>query len=52
MISRLSELNEEERKAFQRAIKIMIKVAKNNIPMFSVFDLKLDLKEQIKKLRR
>ncbi|MBP5601233.1 MAG: DUF2974 domain-containing protein [Treponema sp.] len=52
MISRLSELNEEERKAFQRAIKIMIKVAKDNIPMFSVFDLKLDLKEQIKKLRR
>ena len=52
MISRLSELDEEERKAVQNAIKNMIKVAKNNIPMFSVFDLKLDLKEQIKKLRR
>ena len=52
MIARLSELDEDERKAFLRAIKVMVKVAKNHIPMFSVFDLKLDLKDQIKKLRR
>ena len=52
MLAKLSELNEEERHAFNSAIKMMIKVAKNHVPMFSVFDHKIDLKEQIKKLRR
>ena len=66
MLAKLSELDEDERKACQRAIKAMVKVAKNHIPMLSAFDYKsglneiaqtlkekeIDLKEQIKKLRR
>ena len=51
MIARLSELEEGERKSFQRAIKVMLKVAKNHVPMFSVLK-EFDLKGQIKKLRR
>ena len=51
MIERLSELEEGERKSFQRAIKVMLKVAKNHVPMFSVLK-EFDLKGQIKKLRR
>lgn len=52
MIARLSELDEQERHDLLRALKVMVKVAKNNIPMISVFDIKHELKEQIKKLRR
>ncbi|MBR6341809.1 MAG: DUF2974 domain-containing protein [Treponema sp.] len=40
MLARLSELNQEERKAVQRALKVMLKVAKNHIPMLSVFRTK------------
>ena len=54
MLARLAELEEDERKAFNRAIKMFIKAAKNNIPMFNVFDPKelLAPKEVFKKLRR
>jgi hypothetical protein len=54
MLARLAELEEEERKAFYRAIKMLIKAAKNNIPMFNVFEPKelLAPKEVFKKLRR
>ena len=53
MLARLAELEEEERKAFGRAIKMLVKAAKNNIPMFNVFDPKelLAPKEVFKKLR-
>ena len=37
MLAKLAELNENERKAVTHAIKIFVKVAKDNIPMFSVF---------------
>ncbi len=37
MLARLAELSEAERKAFKRAIKVFIKVVKDEIPMFSVF---------------
>ena len=37
MLARLAELSEPERKAFKRAIKVFIKVVKDEIPMFSVF---------------
>ena len=37
MIAKLAELSESERKSFLRAIKTFVKVAKDNIPMFSVF---------------
>ena len=37
MIARLAELDETERKAVVRAFKVFVKVAKDNIPMFSVF---------------
>ena len=39
MIARLAELNETERKAVVKAFKMFVKVAKDNIPMFSVFKL-------------
>ena len=44
MIAKLAELSEEERKAVVRAFKVFIKVAKDNIPMFSVFNPKLLVK--------
>ena len=44
MIARLAELSEEERKAVVRAFKVFVKVAKDNIPMFSVFNPKLLVK--------
>ena len=37
MLAKLAELDEVERKAVMRAIKVFVKVAKDNIPMFSVF---------------
>ena len=37
MLAKLAELNENERKSVTRAIKVFVKVAKDNIPMFSVF---------------
>ena len=37
MLAKLAELKETERKAVTRAIKVFVKVAKDNIPMFSVF---------------
>ena len=37
MIARLAELDEAERKAVVKAFKVFVKVAKDNIPMFSVF---------------
>ena len=37
MLAKLAELSEEERKAFKKAIKVFIKVVKDEIPMFSVF---------------
>ena len=37
MLARLAELGEKERKAVTRAIKVFVKVAKDNVPMFSVF---------------
>ncbi len=37
MIARLAELDETERKAVIKAFKVFVKVAKDNIPMFSVF---------------
>ena len=37
MLAKLAELSETERKAVTRAIKVFAKVAKDNIPMFSVF---------------
>ena len=40
MLAKLAELSETERKAVTRAIKVFAKVAKDNIPMFSVFKLK------------
>lgn len=36
MLAKLAELSEAERKAFKRAIKVFIKVVKDEIPMFSV----------------
>lgn len=51
MLARYSELEDSERKSFQKAVKEMIKVVRNYIPMLSVFK-ELDLKGQIKKLRR
>ena len=39
MIARLAELDETERKAVVRAFKVFVKVAKDNIPMFSVFKM-------------
>lgn len=44
MLAKLAELSEEERKAFKKAIKVFIKVVKDEIPMFSVFNSKLLLK--------
>lgn len=52
MLSRLSEFEDDERDKFMNAIKVLLSVAKNNIPMFSVFDIKENVKEQFKKLRR
>lgn len=54
MLARLGELEDDERKAFMRAIKMLVKAAKNNIPMFNVFDPRelLAPKEVFKKLRR
>lgn len=37
MLAKLAELTEEERKAFKKAIKVFIKVVKDEIPMFTVF---------------
>lgn len=37
MLARLTELSEDERKAFKKAIKVFIKVVKDEIPMFTVF---------------
>lgn len=37
MLAKLAELSEEERKAFKKAIKVFIKVVKDEIPMFTVF---------------
>lgn len=37
MLAKLAELDEEERKSVMRAIKTFVKVAKDNIPMFSAF---------------
>lgn len=37
MIAKLTELSESERKSFKHALKVFVKVAKNNIPMFNVF---------------
>ena len=37
MLAKLAELSENERKSVTRAIKVFVKVAKDNIPMFSVF---------------
>ena len=37
MLAKLAELDEAERKAVVRAFKVFVKVAKDNIPMFSVF---------------
>ncbi|MBO4532553.1 MAG: DUF2974 domain-containing protein [Treponema sp.] len=53
MLAKLAELKEEDRKAFMTAIKMLIKAAKDNIPMFNVFDPKelLAPKEVFKKLR-
>ena len=39
MIAKLAELSETERKSVVRAFKVFVKVAKDNIPMFSVFKL-------------
>ena len=39
MIARLAELGDSERKSVVRAFKVFVKVAKDNIPMFSVFKL-------------
>lgn len=44
MIAKLAELSEAERKAVVRAFKVFVKVAKDNIPMFSVFNPKLLVK--------
>jgi uncharacterized tellurite resistance protein B-like protein len=44
MIARLAELDEAERKAVVKAFKVFVKVAKDNIPMFSVFKPTLSLK--------
>ena len=53
MLARLAELEEDERKAFSLAIKMLASAAKNHIPMFNVFDPKelLAPKEVFKKLR-
>ena len=53
MLARLAELEEDERKAFNHAIKMLASAAKNHIPMFNVFDPKelLAPKEVFKKLR-
>ncbi len=37
MLAKLAELSEDERKAFKKAIKVFIKVVKDEIPMFTVF---------------
>ena len=37
MLAKFTELNEKERKSVLKAFKTFIKVAKDNIPMFSVF---------------
>ena len=37
MIAKLAEFSESERKSFKHALKVFVKVAKDNIPMFSVF---------------
>ena len=39
MIARMAELADAERKSFMRAVKTFVKVAKNNIPMFSVIKI-------------
>ena len=46
MIARLAELSDSDRKAFMHAIKIFVKVAKDNIPMFSVFKPSLPFTRQ------
>lgn len=52
MLTRLSELEENKRESVTKGIHKMIEAVKGNLPLFSIFEPKQLVKEQINKLRR